>query len=356
MRPPLVLTPGPVRLSDRLKQISTRDLPYNRTADFSELTLKIINRLKFLVQTEGDVVIFTSSGTGAMEASVLNFLNKQDRVLILNGGTFGERWKELCVRHGIAHVEYQIDFGGTPDLNRIESLLLEHRITAFLINAHETSTGALYPMRELGQIMQRHGVFFMVDAIGTLCCDPYFMDEWHVDVSIFSSQKGLGLPPGLAFLALNDRARQRLNPTPATFYFDIPEYLKNQKRGQMPFTPAIGLYLLLAERLNEIHQSGLELEIAKHATRAQNFRTQVTNLPFDFFPHTPSNAITALQCHNGIIAKTLVQKLQTDYQIYLAPNGGDLGNRVFRVSHMGEQNESDIFQAVQALKDLTSST
>lgn len=353
MRPPLVLTPGPVRLSDRLKEISARDLPYNRTADFSELTLKIINDLKFVVQTQGEVVLFTSSGTGAMEAGVLNFLNKQDRVLILNGGTFGERWKDLCVRHGIPHVQHHIDFGGTPDLNQIESLLLEHRITAFLINAHETSTGALYPTRELGQIMRRHGVLFVVDAIGTLCCDPYFMDDWHVDVSIFSSQKGLGLPPGLAFLAFNDRAVKRLNPTPATFYFDIPEYLKNQKRGQMPFTPAIGLYLLLAERLDEIRQAGLDLETAKHITRARDFRTQVSDLPFDFFPHTPSNAITALQCRHGISAKTLVQKLQTDYQIYLAPNGGNLGDRVFRVSHMGEQTPSDVQLVVQALKDLT---
>lgn len=347
------MTPGPVRISPRLKNLLQNDLPYNRTESFSALTLEIIQNLKFLFQTRGDVVIFTSSGTGAMEAAVMNFLANQDHVLILNAGTFGERWVELCALHRIPHAEYRLPFGEEPDLNVLEDLLAKNIFTALIATSHETSTGARHPIGEMGKLAKKNGVFFMVDAIGSICCDPYDMDGWNVDVSIVSSQKGLALPPGLSFLALSEMARARLPDKGKSFYFDVSSYLENQKRGQMPFTPAIGLFLLLFERLKQLREDGLEHEINKHKTRAESFRLAMGKLPFRIFPAKTSNALTALRCPEGLDAKTLVLRLEKDYHIYLAPNGGPLAKSVFRISHMGEQDDTEYGRVIHALKKLT---
>lgn len=350
---PLVLTPGPVRISPKLKKILQQDLPYNRTADFSALTLEIIQNLKSVVQTQGDVVLFTASGTGAMEAAVLNFLHRQDHVLVLNGGTFGQRWLDLCHFHKIPCEEYKIEAGQQPDLSELEKFFRGGRFTAFLINAHETSTGALYPLEVIGKLTKQYGIFYVVDAIGSICCDPYFMDAWHIDVTVLSSQKGLALPPGLSFLAFNAKARERaLNYQIQSYYFHVPTYLENQRRGQMPYTPAISLYLVLSERLREIKSRGMELEIQKHRGRALYFRDSIKNLPLEIFPSHPSSAVTALKCPGGIDAKRLVESLERNYQIYLAPNGGALGTKVFRVSHMGEQDEIDAARVIAALGEV----
>lgn len=350
---PLVLTPGPVRISAKLKKILHQDLPYNRTADFSVLTLGIIQNLKSVVQSEGDVVLFTASGTGAMEAAVLNFLHHKDHVLVLNGGTFGQRWLDLCHFHKISCEEYKIEAGSQPDLSELEKFFRTGRFTAFLINAHETSTGVLYPLEEIGKLTKQYGIFHVVDAIGSICCDPYFMDAWHIDVTILSSQKGLALPPGLSFLAFNTQAKERaLNKHIQSYYFHVPTYLKNQQRGQMPYTPAIGLYLLLSERLKEIKSHGMYFEVQKHEARAMHFRQAIKDMPLKNFPEKPSNAMTALKCKAKTDAKRLVESLERNYQIYLAPNGGVLEKEVFRISHMGEQDPQDITRVVNALEDL----
>ncbi len=221
-----------------------------------------------------------------------------------------------------------------------------------LINAHETSTGLIYDTKAIGKLTQKYGVFFVVDAISTICADIFMMDEWHVDVSLLSTQKALALPPGLSFLALNKKAKLRLETkTCHSYYFDIKVYLANQSRGQMPFTPVIGHFMMLQERLKDIKLHGIDFFVSRHSKLAEFFRKGLQGLPLSFLPNSPSNALTAISCPEDIDAFDLVKRLAAGFNCFVAPNGGDLKHRVFRVSHLGEQNKTDIDFLINALKD-----
>lgn len=348
-----LFTPGPTPISQRILDISAQQLPYNRTKHFSQITFDILAGLKGLFSTKGDVVIFASSGTGAMEASILNFIHQKDHVLIINGGTFGQRWVDLCAHHKIPYTEMCLAPGASLSIDLLDQQLSSGQYRTLLLNSHETSTGQLYDTKSIGELTHRYGVFFIVDAISTICADPFLMDDWYVDVAILSSQKGLALPPGLSFLALNETAKQRLQSQASrSFYFDIKDYLDNQKRGQMPFTPVIGHFLMLHEQLKWIKEIGMTAVIARHSKLAEYFRESVVNLPFSFVPHTPSNALSALKVEKDINAFELTKSLASKYNCVVAPNGGSLKDSVFRVSHLGQQTTEDIDFLVGAIESI----
>jgi len=347
-----LFTPGPTSMFAHTLEIGSSQLPYNRTDQFSQITLEIIDGLKYVFGTQEDVVIFSSSGTGAMEAAVINFLNKNDRVLIINGGTFGERWVELCTVHGIPYDEMKLEPGQSPLLENLDYKLSNKKYSALLINAHETSTGVLYDTKAIGRITHKYNILFIVDAISTICADTFLMDKWHVDVAVLSSQKALALPPGISFLALNQNAKEKLKEkTSRSYYFDISEYLDNQDRGQMPFTPAIGIFMMLHERLQNIQELGIESAITQHIKISNHFREGIKKLSFSIFPNTPSNALTSIKCHKGINAFELVKKLSEDFNCIVAPCAGDLKQDVFRVSHSGDQSFKDVNFLLYAIKN-----
>ena len=348
-----LFTPGPVTMSARTLAIGASQLPYNRTEQFSQITFEIIKDLKYIFGTQGDVVIFAASGTGAMEAVIFNFLDQSDKVLIVNGGTFGQRWVDLCIQHKIPFEQILLDPGQPILLEDLDRRLSSQEYSTLLINAHETSTGMIYNTKAIGELTRKYGVFFVVDAISTICADIFMMDEWHVDVSLLSSQKALALPPGLSFLALNKKAKLRLETkTCQSYYFDIKVYLANQGRGQMPFTPVIGHFMMLHQRLREIRLQGIDFFVSRHSKLAEYFRKGLKDLPFSFVPNSPSNALTAISCPKDIDAFDLVTRLADDFNCFVAPNGGDLKHRMFRVSHLGEQNETDIDFLINALEDI----
>jgi len=350
-----IFTPGPTKISDQILKIGSQQLPYNRTQDFSALTYEIIDGLKYIFQTKEDVVILTSSGTGAMEATVLNLLGRNDHVLIINGGTFGQRWVNLCKIHNIPHDEIKLNYGESLCIDLLSSKLSDSKYTSLLINAHETSTGVLYDIESIGELTNKHQVMFIVDGISSICADPFLMDQWHVDVALLSSQKALALPPGLSFIALNEKAKEKIESIPVkSLYFDLLDYLKNQRRGQMPYTPAIGIFLMLHERLKEIRRIGLDHLILKHEKLGKIFRESIKDLPLSILPENPSNALTAVKCDERIDAIQLVQHMESKYDTYLASSGGDLKHKLFRVSHMGDQTEQDIELLINDLKNTIS--
>ena len=339
-------------MSTRTLAIGALQLPYNRTEQFSQITFEIIKDLKYLFGTQGDVVIFSASGTGAMEAVIFNFLDQSDKVLIVNGGVLGQRWVDLCIQHKIPFEQIILDPGQPISLEALDYRLSSQGYSTLLINAHETSTGLIYDTKAIGKLTQKYGVFFVVDAISTICADIFMMDEWHVDVSLLSTQKALALPPGLSFLALNKKAKLRLETkTCQSYYFDIKVYLANQSRGQMPFTPVIGHFMMLQERLKDIKLHGIDFFVSRHSKLAEFFRKGLQGLPLSFLPNSPSNALTAISCPEDIDAFDLVKRLAAGFNCFVAPNGGDLKHRVFRVSHLGEQNKTDIDFLINALKD-----
>lgn len=347
-----LFTPGPVSVEEHILAKGAEQPPYNRTQDFSTLTKEILQGLGYVFQTSGPTVILTGSGTAAMEAAVLNFLDASDRVLIINGGTFGQRWCDLCHVHSICHTELKLNAGDDIDLDRLSQTLSHEQLTALLINAHETSTGQLYDIQAIGRLAQKFGLLYIVDAISTICADPFLMDDWHVDVAILSSQKALALPPGLSFVAMSERAQSRLKEiTPKSLYFNLQDYLNNQERGQLPYTPAIGLLMQLHQRLLDITQRTLPEIINQHKQRACYFRETVASLPCDTLPSRQSNAMTTVLCEGGN-AFEIVQRLRDHYDIEVAPSGGVLKHKIFRISHMGAQNDADVDALHRSLTEI----
>jgi aspartate aminotransferase-like enzyme len=347
-----IYTPGPVTIAEHILDIGAKQPPYNRTDEFSQLTLEVLSSLKYIFQTNGEVALLTGSGTLAMEAAVLNFLTPSDHVIVINGGTFGKRWCDLCKIHAIPFREIKLEAGDDLDLDQLRNVCREDTYSAFLINAHETSTGQLYDIQAIGEVARDFGLFFIVDAISSICADPFQMDDWNVDVTILSSQKAIALPPGLSFVAMGTRARARLREiTPKSLYLNLQDYLTNQERGQVPYTPAIGLLLQLHQRLQDIQQFTLPGIIAQHAQRSSDFRKAIIDLPFSILPARQSNAMTALICMD-MDAVQIVHHLQTQHAVEVAPSGGALRTRLIRISHMGVQNSADTALIVAALADV----
>ena len=344
-----LFTPGPVPVEAHILAKGAVQLPYNRTQDFSKFTKEILQGLGLVFQTSGPIALLTGSGTAAMEAAVLNFLDTSDRVLVINGGTFGRRWCDLCRVHTIPYTELKLNAGEDIDLDRLSQTLSQEKFTALLINAHETSTGQLYDIQAIGRIAREFDLLYIVDAISTICADPFLMDAWRVDVAILSSQKALALPPGLSFIAMSERAQSRLGEiTPKSLYFNLADYLDNQERGQTPYTPAIGLFLQLHQRLLDIKQHSLSEVIDLHKKRACYFRKSIAYLPFDTMPSRQSNAVTSILCKEHD-AFEIVQRLRSQFDMEAAPSGGALKHKIFRVSHMGAQNDADVDALISAL-------
>ena len=349
-----LFTLGPVIMEEHILAIGAQQLPYNRTHKFSHLTHEVLNGLSYIFQTSGQVAILTGSGTAAMEAAVLNFLGTSDNVLIINGGTFGQRWCNLCDIHRVPFKELTLDAGEDVDLEQLTKRLSSKKFTAILINAHETSTGQLYDIKSISQIARNFGLFTIVDAISTICADQFLMDEWCVDVAILSSQKALALPPGLSFVAMNPRALARLKEgKPKTLYFNLQDYLTNQKRGQLPYTPAVGLLLQLHRRLLDIKAVTLPEIIRQHKKKADFFRHGINDFPFQILSTRQSNAMTALWCKDSN-AIEIVQILRGSYNIEVTSNVGNLQHNVFRVGHMGAQSDSDITELINGLQAVIS--
>lgn len=342
-------TPGPVTIHKHILDIGAKQPPYNRTDEFSQLTHEILSGLKYIFQTSGEVALLTGSGTLAMEAAVLNFLTPSDRVIVANGGTFGQRWCDLCKVHAIPFREIQLEAGADLDLNQLRETCKEEKYSAFLINAHETSTGQLYDVQAIGKVVRDLGLFYIVDAISAVCADPFQMDDWNVDIAILSSQKALALPPGLSFVAMGAQALARSTEiVPKSLYLNLQDYLKNQERGQLPYTPAIGLLLQLHQRLLDIQQHTLPRTIADHAHRSSVFRKGISDLPFTILPSRQSNAMTALICED-MDALEVVHHLQVHHAVEVAPSGGALKHKLIRISHMGVQSSADRDFIVAAL-------
>ncbi len=337
-------------MEEHILAIGTQQPPYNRTDKFSQFTHEILNGLSYIFQTNGSIAILTSSGTAAMEAAVLNFLGTSDNVLIINGGTFGQRWCNLCDIHDVPFKEFTLSAGQDVDLEHLTKRLSSEKFTAILINAHETSTGQLYDVESINQVARNFGLFTIVDAISTICADEFLMDEWGIDVTILSSQKALALAPGLSFVAMNTRAMARLKQAkPKTLYFNLQDYLTNQERGQLPYTPAIGILQQLHRRLLDIKAATLSEIILQHKRRADAFRYGINGCSVQILSTRQSNAITALWCKDSN-AIEIVQMLRSVYSIEVTPNGDDLQHSVFRVGHMGDQSDLLITELINGLK------
>ena len=347
---------GPVMSEEYLLKISGDQVPYFRTKEFSKIILESENFVKDLsfAPKEARVLFITGSGTASMEAAVMNVFTQKDKVLVVNGGSFGSRFCQLCQVHGIPYDEITVSFG----CNISEEMLAKYEgrgYTGFLINVCETSTGVLYDMETVSRFCRKEGLLFVADAVSSFLSDPFLMKEWGVDVMITGSQKALACQPGISLMVLSERAVKRIyGNRPQTMYFDLKSALDNAKRGQTPFTPAVATILQIHEKLKVIQQNGIEAQIAKTKAQAEDFRKKIAGLPLEITSESLSNTVTPLHPLKRTPSE-FFNRLKDDYGIWICPNGGAIGERIFRVGHIGDLHAEDNTRLVDAIKEILSS-
>ena len=342
---------GPVMMQEGVRSIGKEQVPYFRTPEFSGVMKENEELLKKIsgAQKESRVVFLTGSGTAGMEMAVMNSFSGKDKVLIVNGGSFGERFEKLCEIYRIPSESILL----SPGEPLAESCLEQYSgrgFTGMLVNMHETSTGVLYDMGLIGDFCRRNHIFLAVDAISAFLADRVAMEEWGIDLLILSSQKALALPPGMSFLVLGERALERAEQAEIkSLYFHIVRYLKDGERGQTPYTPAVSVLLQLNFRLRQILETGIENEIQRIHDLSTYFREHIKKMPFKLFTSSPSNAVTALVPLMGGSAYRYFEKLDKKYNIWVCPNGGALKDKVFRVGHIGDVAREDYDRLLNAL-------
>ena len=349
-------TVGPVQSSEAVRAIGAEQVPYFRTAEFSQLMFENEALIKKFAKCSEDsrVAFITSSGSGGMETAIMNTLTSKDKAIVVNGGSFGERFVELLELHEVPFTEIKLDPGKAltaEHLNPFEG----QGFTTFIVNKHETSTGVHYDINLISDFCKRNDLFMIVDCISTFLADPFDMHALGADIMITGSQKALACPPGIAVMCLSPRALERIEKTKCKCqYFDLKLALKNQERGQTPWTPAVGILRQINARLKEIDaQGGVEAEIARTAGLAEYFRNKLVeyNLPFEIISESLSNAVTPLHPTTAS-ANDIFLKIKDEYGMWVCPNGGSMKDTVFRVGHIGSLSTKDYDKLIEAFLDL----
>ncbi|MBR4402107.1 MAG: alanine--glyoxylate aminotransferase family protein [Flavobacteriales bacterium] len=350
----LNFTVGPVQSSESICAIGAEQVPYFRTQEFSELMYENERLIKSFAYADKDskVVFLTGSGSAGMEAAIMNTLSSLDKVLVVNGGSFGERFVELLSLHRIPFSEIKLPVGEAlkkEDLDKYNN----QGYTTFIVNKHETSTGVHYDIDLISDFCKCNNLFLIVDCISSFLADPFNMSALEADVMITGSQKALACAPGISILVLSKKALQRIEMTTCCCqYLDLKIALKNAQRGQTPWTPAVGILRQINVRLKEIEQNGgVEAEIERTAKLANYFRERIKKLPFEIVTKSLSNAVTPLHPTTQSAHK-IFEKLKDEYGIWVCPNGGDLKDSVFRVGHIGCIANKDYDKLIDAFNDL----
>lgn len=353
MRKTYLLTPGPTPLPPQVCEAQARPIIHHRTPQFQAVLKEVTEGLKYVFQTNNDCLIFASSGTGAMEAAVVNLLSPADTVITVEGGKFGERWTEICQAYAINCDVIKVEWGKAVQPQEIEKRLKANpKIKAVFTTLCETSTGVTNDIEAIGKLVKNYDAALVVDAISGLGAIPLATDAWSIDIVVSGSQKGLMLPPGLSFISISQKAWQMLGESRCPkYYFDLKEAKKALDKTDTPFTPAISLVMALDESLKMIRQEGLENIFSRHRKMAEATRAAMKALDLDLFaPTAASDVVTAVKVPQGIDGEKMVKTMRDTYGVTIAGGQAELKGKVFRIAHMGYIEEFDIIVAVSCLE------
>ena len=349
-----LMTPGPVPVPSDALMAMAQPMVHHRTEEFEGVIAEVTDGLKYVFQTKNDVIMLSASSTGAMESSVVNLLSPGDGALVIGGGKFGERWAEICGAYGIDFHFIDVEWGKPVDLDRVEEKLeSDSSIKCVYATLCETSTGVVHDIKGLGGITKTaHNTLLVVDAVSGLGAVDLQTDNWHVDVVVSGSQKGLMTPPGLAFISLNELAWDAVEKSRLPkYYFDLKKARESLAKNQTPFTCSVSLILALRESLAQIRQEGLTNVLARHARLAQATRAGVKALGLELFADlAPSNAVTAVRVPKGVDGKILVKLLRDKYGVTLAGGQDKLTGKIIRIAHLGYCDDLDVIATISALE------
>jgi aspartate aminotransferase-like enzyme len=351
-----LFSPGPTMLPPEVLLKMAEPIMHHREPEFEKVFAEIREGLKYLFQTKNEVLVFTSSGTGAMEGAVSNILSKGDKALVVRGGKFGERWGEICKAYGVEFIPIDVEWGKGVDPKQIQKALESNSsIRAVYTQASETSTGAKHPVREIAEIVKKYEeTVLIVDAITGIGVFNLPMDAWGIDVLISGSQKALMLPPGLSFAALSNKAWKLVERSNLPkFYFDFKKELKSAQKNQNAFTPAISLFVGLKESLHLIRKEGLEAVFRRHEKLAEATRSAVKALGLELYaPDSPSNAVTAVKVPEGIQGGKLKDLFFEKFGITVAGGQDQAKGKIIRIAHLGYYERLDMVMVISALEML----
>jgi aspartate aminotransferase-like enzyme len=327
---------------------------HHREEEYKRIFQEVREGLRYLFQTKNEVLLFTSSGTGAMEGAVCNLLSSGDKALVVRGGKFGERWGEICQAYGIGVKPIDVEWGEAVDPEVIaECLKRDPSIRAVFTQASETSTGVMHPIKEIAEITSTYEeTAIVVDAITGIGVFDIPMDAWNLDVVVSGSQKALMLPPGLSFVALSDKAWRLVDRSNLPkYYFDFKEELKSAQKNQNTFTPAITLVVGLRESLKKIRQEGLESVFARHDLLARATREAVKALGLELYAaESPSNALTAVKIPEEIGAAEIKDRFLEEFGITVAGGQDRAKGKIIRIAHLGYYGRLDMVMVIGALE------
>ena len=350
-----LMAPGPTPVPSQVLLAMAQPIIHHRTPAYEALFIEVRAGLKKLFQTSQDVVPFSCSGTGAMEAAVVNTLSPSDTVAVVTAGKFGERWLEIARAFGLEVVELKAPYGETVPAERVaETLRGRREIRAVLAQHSESSTGVLHDVRAYAAATRGTDAILIVDAVSSLGIADLAMDAWGVDVVVAGSQKGLMLPPGLAFCALSDKAWQHAKASRLPkYYFNLVEERKFVAKNEAHFTPAVSIVVGLREVLRMLAAEGLPNVFARHDRLARATRAGVEALSLRTFPRaTPSPALTAVLAPNGMDSEKIVAAYAERHDITIAGGQGEMKGKVFRLGHMGYAVETEVIVALGVLEQV----
>ena len=348
-----LLSPGPTPIPNEVQLAMAQTMIHHRTPEFAVVLEEARQGLKTLFGTTNDVIILASSGTGAMEAAVTNLFSPEEKVIVVNGGKFGERWLRICRAFGLDVVEIKVEWGTAVEVSAVEQALQAHPDTkGVLIQASETSTTTLHPVREIAALTRNGGPLLLVDGVTAVGVLSVPMDDWGIDVLVTGSQKALMLPPGLAFIGLSDRAWQRTGEAASPrFYFDLQSERKGQAKGSTAYTPAVSLVFGLCAALKLMREEGLERVYARHDRMARATRAAATAMGLELLsPDNPSPAATGFYVPEGTDGDELLDYLRARMGITFAEGQDHLQGKVIRIAHVGHMGAFDVIVAISALE------
>ncbi len=347
-----LLTPGPTPLPERVRLALAHDMIHHRKSEFKAIMHRVQEQLRVLFGTQGPVLPLSCSGTGAMTAAVHGLFTPGEKVLVIEGGKFGQRWRAIAEQRGLTTVSIEVPWGQavTPEAVR-QALDADPAIRGVLVQLSETSTGVLHPVQALAQLTRSRDVLLVVDGISGVGLSPCPMDEWGLDCLLTGSQKGLMLPPGLALLALSPRAWSKAETTASgCFYFNLPKERANVEKGQTLFTSPVSLIVGLEESLKLLLENGLDPIYRKQWALTMLTRTGVTALGLELFaPQDFAWGITSVRLPAGVDGNEVVRLAAERHGVYMAGGQDHLKGRIVRIGHMGWVDWADVLAGLHAL-------
>lgn len=351
-----IFTPGPVAVPSEVLIEMAKPIMHHRTKEFEAIFAEVREGLKYIYDTKQEVFVLAASGTGAMEGAVVNTLSRGDKVLVVNGGKFGERWGKICKAYGLDTQELMVEWGHSVKPADIEKALeKDPGIRAVLVQASETSTGVMHPTKEIADLTRhRDDVILIVDGITGVGVFPLPFDELGIDVMVGGSQKAFMLPPGLSFAAMSDKAWE-FNKTSdlPKYYLDFKAALKNAEKNTTPYTPAVTLIIGLAAVLRRFREEGRESMYKRHALLSLAMREGMKAIGLDIYvKDVPSPALTTVVAPPEIGSSKVIKSLSSEFGITVADGQDQAKGVIFRVSHIGDIDKTDTLFFISAVESV----